>query len=110
MNSNNPQHSLASIPKSGAQDMAGRLPQVPRSPSNHFANFFKAAKGHEKCRSSFAVAGPLSQMMCLGVIAQWRGSVVQFDRVSRQITDDMVANALLIGPPPRKGWDEFYRL
>ena len=98
------------IPASKAQDMVGKLPEVPRSPSNHFANFLKAAKGEEKCRSSFAVAGPLSQMMCLGVLAQWRNSVVKFDRATRQITNDSVANALLVGPPPRKGWEEFYRL
>jgi hypothetical protein len=101
---------LKIIPESKAKDMESKLPEVPRSPSNHFVNFLKSAKGEEKCRSSFAVAGPLSQMMCLGVIAQWRQNPVKFDRAKRQITNDKVANALLVGPPPRKGWEEFYKL
>lgn len=101
---------LQIIPESKAQEMESKLPEVPESPSNHFANFLKSAKGEEKCRSSFAVSGPLSQMMCLGVIAQWRGTPVKFDRTKRRITNDKIANALLTGPPPRKGWEEFYKL
>ncbi len=57
---------LKIIPESKAKDMASKLPAVPKSPSNHFANFLLACKGEEKCRSSFAVAGPLSQVMVLG--------------------------------------------
>lgn len=98
------------IPASKARDMKSKLPEVPESPSNHFANFLKSAKGEETCRSSFAVAGPLSQMMCLGVIAQWLNRPVKFDRSTREILNDATANQLLIGPPPRKGWEEFYRL
>lgn len=98
------------IPASKAKDMASQLPEVPKSPSNHFANFLKSAKGEETCRSAFAVAGPLSQMMCLGVIAQWLNRPVKFNRRKLEIIDDQAANALLAGPPPRKGWEEFYKL
>lgn len=28
----------------------------------------------------------------------------------KQITNNEFANAMLIGTPPRKGWDEFYKL
>jgi hypothetical protein len=34
-----------------------KLPEVPKSPSNHFANFLKACKGEEKCRSSLPSPG-----------------------------------------------------
>ena len=44
-----------------ALDLAGRLPPVPQPPSDHFANFLKAAMGQETCRSNFAVAGPLAR-------------------------------------------------
>ena len=67
--------------------MAGILPEIPKSPSNHFENFLLACMGQEKTRSPFEINGVLSQVFSLGVIAQ-----------------------RLIGTPPRKGWDEFYKL
>lgn len=101
---------LKIIPDSKAKEMASKLPEVPKSSSNHYANFLLACKGEEKCRSSFAVAGPLSQVMVLGVIAQRRNAQLKFDRATKQITNDKIANALLVGPPPRKDWTEFYKL
>ena len=101
---------LQIIPEAKAKDMASKLPAVPKSPSNHFANFLLACKGEEKCRSSFAVAGPLSQVMVLGVIAQRLNAQLKFDRATRQITNHKLANELLVGPPPRKGWEQFYKL
>ncbi|MEO5716871.1 MAG: Gfo/Idh/MocA family oxidoreductase [Luteolibacter sp.] len=101
---------LEIIPKEKAKEMASSLPKVPKSPSNHFANFLKACKGEEKCRSSFDVAGPLSQVLVLGVIAQRLNKKLVFDRVTQQITNDKIANALLIGPPPREGWEQYYKL
>ncbi|WP_202863903.1 Gfo/Idh/MocA family oxidoreductase [Ereboglobus luteus] len=90
---------LKIIPESKAADMASRLPEVPRSPSNHFANFLLACKGREKCRSSFAVAGPLCQMMGMGVIAQRLNTRLKFDRGTKQFTNSKAANELLRGAP-----------
>ena len=101
---------LKIIPESKAKDMESKLPRVPKSPSNHFANFLKAAKGEEKTRSNFAVAGPLCQAMGIGVIAQQVNAKLQFDRATKQITNHKVANELLNGVPPRKEWEQFYRL
>ena len=101
---------LKIIPEAKAKDMASKLPQVPKSTSDHFKNFLLACKGQEKCRSSFDVAGPLSQVMVLGVIAQRMNCRLVFDRITKQITNDKVANELLAGPPPRKGWEQFYRM
>lgn len=85
-------------------------PAVPKSPSNHYANFLKACMGEETCRSNFAVAGPLCQAMALGVIAQRVNARLVFDPVSKQITNHKGANALLAGAPPRKEWESFYKL
>jgi predicted dehydrogenase len=101
---------LKIIPESKAKDMASKLPAVPKSPSNHYANFLLACKGEEKCRSSFAVAGPLSQVMVLGCIAQRLNAQLKFDRITKQITNNKIGNALLTGPPPRKDWVQFYKL
>ncbi|MBT3292524.1 MAG: gfo/Idh/MocA family oxidoreductase, partial [Victivallales bacterium] len=78
--------------------------------SDHMANLLLAAKGQEKTRSNFAVSGPLTQVLLLGVLAQRLGETLQFDRETKQITNHTVANQLLAGPPPRKGWEEFYKL
>ena len=101
---------LRIIPEDKAKDMESKLPQVPKSPSNHFANFLKSAKGEEKCRSNFAVAGPLCQAMAIGVIAQRVNAKLSFDRAAKQITNHKLANELLAGVPPRKGWEQYYKM
>ena len=73
-------------------------------------NFLLAAQGKEKCRSSFAVAGPLCQTMSLGVIAQRVNAKLEFDPVTKQITNHKTANELLAGVQPRKEWEQFYKL
>ena len=90
--------------------MAPKLPEVPKSPSNHYANFLLACKGQEQARSPFSIAGPLSQVFCLGVIAQRLNTKFHFDRATKQITDNPAANKLLVDTPPRKGWEEYYKL
>jgi predicted dehydrogenase len=101
---------LQIIPETRAREIAQGLPSVPRSPSNHFANFVRACRGEEKCRSSFAVAGPLCQTMSLGVIAQRLNASFRFDPATGCITDNDKADSLLAGVPPRKDWEQFYKL
>ncbi|MDP4274562.1 MAG: Gfo/Idh/MocA family oxidoreductase [Bacteroidota bacterium] len=101
---------LSIIPPEKAKEMESKLPVVPKSPSNHYQNFLKACKGEEKCRSSFAISGPLSQVFTLGVMAQHLNTKIMFDRKTKQITNNKLANSLLVGPPPRKGWEEFYKM
>jgi predicted dehydrogenase len=101
---------LKIIPESKAKDLASRLPEVPKSPSNHFANFLRACKGQEKCRSSFDISGPLCQAMTLGIIAQQVNTRLLFDRTTRQFTNSKIGNELLAGPPPRKDWEQYYKM
>jgi predicted dehydrogenase len=92
------------------KDVMAHLPEVPMSPSDHFLNFVRACKGEEKCRSSFAVAGPLCQAMALGIIAQRLNTKVVFDPVKKKIVNNDMADALLRGTPPRKEWEQYYKL
>jgi len=101
---------LQIIPESKAKDLASKLPTVEESPSNHFANFLKACKGEEKTRSPFSIAGPLSQVFCLGVITQRLNNKIIFDPKTKEIVNDKFANALLVGPPPAKGWEQYYKV
>jgi hypothetical protein len=101
---------LSIIPEEKAKELAGRLPEAPQSPSNHYANFLLACQGKEQARSPFAVAGPLSQVFCLGVIAQRLNQKIEFDVKTKQITNHPFANAMLTGAPPRTGWEEYYKI
>lgn len=101
---------LAIIPEEKALAMAGKLPEIPVSPSNHFANFLKACKGEEKTRSPFEISGPLSQVFSLGVLSQQLNAKLAFDRKKKVITNNKIANELLAGPPPRKGWEQYYQV
>lgn len=101
---------LQIIPEEKAKSLASKLPEIQATPSNHFKNFLQACKGLEKTRSSFAIAGPLSQVFCLGVIAQRLYTNIQFDPKAKEITNHEFANALLVGPPPAKGWEQYYKV
>lgn len=101
---------LSIIPEEKANEMASKLPDVPLSPSNHYENFIRACKGQEQTRSPFHISGPLSQVFCLGVIAQRLNTKLLFDRKTKQITNNTIANQMLVDTPPRKGWGEFYKL
>ncbi len=101
---------LSIIPEEKAKEMASKLPDVPQSPSNHFANFLLSVMGKEKTRSPFSVAGPLSQVFCLGVLSQWLNTKLIFDRETQLITNNPIANQLLRGAVPRKGWEQYYKI
>lgn len=101
---------LSIIPESKALEMAAKLPVVPLSPSNHFENFLLACKGQEQTRSPFEVAGPLSQVFCLGVIAQQLNAKLKFDPKTKKFINNEKANQLLVGAEPRKEWTYFYKL
>ena len=101
---------LSIIPDEKAKEMEKKLPEVPKSPSNHFANFLLACQGLEKTRSPFEIAGPLSQVFCLGVAAQRLNRKIVFDRETKRVINDPFADAYLVGTPPRKGWEHFYEI
>ncbi|MDR0421951.1 MAG: Gfo/Idh/MocA family oxidoreductase [Proteiniphilum sp.] len=101
---------LSIIPEEMAKAMEKDLPEVPKSPSTHFANFLLACQGKEKTRSPFEISAPLSQVFCLGVAAQKLNRKIVFDRETKRVTNDAFADAYLTGEPPRKGWEDFYRI
>ena len=101
---------LSIIPEKRAKEMEGLLPEVPKSPSNHYVNFLRAVRGEEKTRSPFEINGVLSQVFCLGVIAQRLNADLYFDTRLKQFTNNQFANAMLAGSLPRKGWEYFYKL
>lgn len=97
------------IPSENGKDIQSELPDFYKSDTNHFMNFINASRGLEKTLSPFEVSAPLSQVFCLGTIAQQVNQTLLFDRKTKTITNNSFANELLKGHPPRKGWEEFYK-
>ena len=73
-------------------------------------NFLNAPRGLEKTLSPFEVSAPLSQVFCLGTIAQQLNQTIEFDRKTKSIKNNALANQLLKGFPPRNGWEQFYKM
>ncbi len=101
---------LRIIPETKMREISPDLPKITDKQSEHMENFLLSAMGKEKCRSSFDVAGPLTQVFALGCIAQRLGGKLLFDPKTKTITNNKRANELLTGHPPRKGWEDFYTL
>ena len=92
----------------------GKVPEYEgaEGKSDHYKNFLLAVMGREESRSPFFVTAPLSEVFCLGCIAQRLNRGLKFDPAKKQFVGDDEANALLKGSKdtPRKGWEEFYRV
>ena len=88
----------------------GKVPDYPKPTSDHYANFLLAVMGKEEAHSPFSVSAPLSEVFCLGCIAQRLNRSLKFDPATKQFVGDAEANALLKGSrgTPRKGWEGFY--
>jgi predicted dehydrogenase len=100
---------LRVIPEDRMQAMASSLPKIGSGFSDHAVNFVRACQGTEESRSPFSISGPLTQVFLLGVIAQRLGGRVRFDAATRSCPGNAEATRLLTGPPPRPGWEQYYR-
>ena len=87
------------------------LRDFPRHQPEHFQSFLLAVKGEAKTTSPFEVSAGLAQILVLGCIAQQLNqSALKFDRATNRFVDNPAANALLDGPAPRKGWEQYEKL
>ena len=75
--------------------MKSSLPEVPKSPSNHFKNFLLTCKGQETCRSNFAYGGRLTETMHFANIALHVNRNLTIDPATRSIIGDEEAAALM---------------
>ncbi len=98
----------ATLVRVGAQDE--KVPAFEKAGSDHWRNFLLAVKGEEEARSPFRVTAPLSEVFCLGVIAQRLNRGFKFDPVAKKDVGDAEVGILLKGPAPREGWEEYYRV
>ena len=103
-------HSSASriLPQAEMMKYADDM-KVPGPPFGHGESFIQACLGKDTTRSPFRVAGPLTKVLLLGVICQYLNEDLEFDPATERFKNNDKANAMLAGPPPRKGWESFYQ-
>lgn len=77
---------------------------------DHAESFVQACMGKGQTESPFSVGGSLTQVLALGVIAEYLNADLQFDPASKRFLGNEEANALLAGAPPRKEWADHYKL
>ena len=75
---------------------------IPRGVGHH-REWINACKGQGKTFSSFAIGGPLTELIQLANVAGIVGEPFSYDPLSGEITDNPKASALL-HRPYRKGW------
>ena len=95
------------VPDYPFKDLPSKDPRL-----DHYVNFAKAVMGQDEAHSPFSIAAPLTEVFCLGCIAQRLNRGFKFDPVAKQVVGDETANRLLKGSEgtPRRGWEEFYRV
>ncbi|MCI0498379.1 MAG: DUF1080 domain-containing protein [Planctomycetales bacterium] len=88
-------------------EQAGKLPKPQQNLPDHYQNFLNACQGIERANSSFDIAAPLAELLCLGCIGQRFGGTLQYDAAAMAITNHEQANAMLTGPQVRAGWASY---
>jgi hypothetical protein len=73
-----------------------------RSPG-HYRDWIRAAKGGERSCSDFAIAGPFTEWIILGVLSLRFEGKLEWDSAKMRITNNAEANQL-VKPVFRKGW------
>lgn len=91
-------------------DFNAKLPDYPPETESHYRNFIRAVLGETKTNSPFSVAGRISQLFTLGCIAQRVRRGFVFDPAAGKIVGDDYADYFIKGIPPRKGWEDYYKV
>ena len=85
----------------------------PRMTFGHDSSFLQACLGNpdSTTMSPFSVAGPLTQVLNIGMIAEYLNVDLKFDPKTKQFIGNDEANQLLKGQTaPREEWEHYYGL
>jgi predicted dehydrogenase len=77
---------------------------------DHGEGFVQACLGNGRTESPFSIGGPLTQVLTLGVVAEYLNTDLEFDPKTKRFVGNDAANALLAGDPPREEWAGHYKL
>jgi predicted dehydrogenase len=84
--------------------------KAPKPAYTHGTSFVQACLGNTRTTSPFSVAGELTQVLNLGMIAELLNVALQFDPAKKQFVGNDEANLLLRGAEPRAEWAHYYRI
>ena len=84
--------------------------KAPRKKFGHGGSFIQACMGNTTTESPFSISGPLTQVLNLGMIAEYLNQDLKFDPNKKRFVGNNEANFLLSGPAPRKEWAHYYKL
>lgn len=76
----------------------------------HGESFIQACLGNSKTESPFSIAGELTQVLNLGMIAEYLNADLKFDPKTKRFISNDKANYLLAGADPRPEWAHYYKL
>lgn len=91
------------LPKEKFADFKGPEPYLPKSPGHH-QQWIEACKTGSRTGSSFAYAGPFTEIVLLGNVAYRIGETIEFDPAQMKVTNVAAANQYL-GKTYRQGWE-----
>ncbi|MHC4404366.1 MAG: Gfo/Idh/MocA family oxidoreductase [Planctomycetota bacterium] len=92
----------ALLPKSEFIDFVGPKKTLPRGPGHH-AEWIEACKGHGQSFSSFAIGGPLTELIQLANVAATVNQPFEYDTLSGEILNNREASRHL-HREYREGW------
>jgi hypothetical protein len=84
--------------------------KAPRPEYSHGTSFVHACLGNTTTTSPFSVSGELTQVLNLGMIAEYLNVDLNFDPKAKRFIGNDEANQLLAGAPPRAEWAHYYTL
>jgi len=97
------------IPRAAMKEHAEHL-RTPDVSQDHMRNFVEACLDGGETTSPFRISGELTQLLHLGIACQYLNESFDFDRQTKRVPGNARAQAVLDGPEPRKGWEEFYNM
>ena len=77
---------------------------------SHGTSFIQACMGNTTTESPFSVAGELTQVLNLGMIAEFLNEDLKFDPRTKRFIGNDQANFLLTGEAPRSDWAHYYKM
>ena len=84
--------------------------KAPKPEYPHGTSFIQACMGKTSTTSPFSVGGALTQVLNLGMIAEYLNVDLKFDPANNRFVGNDEANFLLHGAKPRSEWAHYYKL
>lgn len=84
--------------------------KAPKTDHDHMESFAQACMGNGHTESPFSVGGELTQVLNLGMIAEYLNEDLRFHPKKKRFIRNDEANALLDGPKPRAEWAHYYNI